>query len=143
MSSGNGFSPDGISPPRETVKFKFGDEEIDVPALNFADCEALEEAVIALGPDLNFIQYARYAVRIVAHQIHSTRPDLTEDVLKNKMLGGQALLAAPMNELLRRSGFPIPEPTPVPVEESPGTGTLTDAAQNLPSEASAEATRSE
>lgn len=142
MANGNGYSEDGVSAPRETVVFRFGDEDLAVPVLTFADCEDLEESVLALGPNLSFIQHARHVIRIVAHQIHPTRPDLTEDVLKHKLLGGQAFLATPMNELLRRSGFPIPEPTAVPAE-NPGTGTSTGAAPNSPSEVSAAAIRSE
>lgn len=146
MANGNGYSADGVTGARETVKFKFGDEELNVPVLHFADLEQLEEPILALGPGLSFIQHAKHVIRIVAYQMtaHGGRPDLTEDVLKNKMLGGQAFLATPMNELLRLSGFPIPEPTPVPdPEASPGIGMSTDAAPNSPSEASAAETRSE
>lgn len=140
MTEGNGHSPDGMANHRETVVFELGGEKLAVPVLTFADCEDLEEAVTALGPELNWLQYARYVIRIVAHQMHPTRPDLTEEVLKRSMLAGEGLLATQMNELLRRSGFPIPEAAPSP--ENPGIGTLTGSAPSSPSEVSAEATPS-
>lgn len=141
MSEGNGHATDGMALPWKTVDFYIGGEEIPVRAIGFVDLEddALRVPLDALGPALPIQEYRDNVVKIVAFQLRRTRPDLTYDVIRERLLAGEGYeLVTKMNELFRASGFRLPEPTATP-EENPGTGTSTDSAPSSPSEASAEA----
>ncbi len=142
MAEGNGVATDGMALPPETVIFRIGGEDIPVPAIYFDDLERPEvrEPLDALGPELPRQEYIGHVLAIVAAQLSPYRPELTVTALRKRCLAGESFqLIGTMNELLRRSGFPIPE-TVVPPPANPGTGTSIDAAPNLPSEGSAEDT---
>jgi hypothetical protein len=128
--------------PPETVKFRIGGVDIDVPALSFADLEETRASMQALDAGLYWVDYAGHVIAIVAHQLANPGPaarrDLTAEVLKRMCTGGEAAqLAGQMNGLLRASGFPIPETPVAPPAADLGTGTSTSSAPSLPSETSA------
>lgn len=144
MTEGNGFATDGMDGPRETVEFKIAGETVQVPAIYFDDTDAVKDTLAALSPNITWLEYADLVMKIVAHQLAPVRPDLTYDVIRRRTKAGEAQqLAGMMNDLLRASGFPIPEPTTEAAPattENPGTGTSTGSAANSPSEESAEET---
>ena len=137
----NGHSADGMALPPETVKFRIGGMDLDVPEIMFGDAEALRKPLDDIGPTQHWMDYANSVIQVIAHQMREKRPDLTEDAIKKRMSGGEGMgieLRRSMNELLRISGFQMAEPAAVPPEtESPGTGTSIASAPNSPSEASA------
>ena len=135
--NGNGHSADGMMLPRKTVVFRIGEEDLAIPSLRFQDMDEVKESIQAMTPDLYWLDYAGHVLRIVAHQIAATRPDLTFDALRARCSGGEATnLATQMNELLWASGFPRPPETPA---VNPGTGTSILSAPESPPAASVEA----
>ena len=156
MSKGNGNGGVGYtvaSPlPPKTATFRIGGEDLAVPAIGFFDIDANEELrdhLAALSPDITRREYVERVLAIIAIQLAPYRSDLTVDVLKRALGAGEANdLVTATTELLRASGFQIPEtvpettaPTPEPTA-SPGTGTSTASAPASRSAASAAATRS-
>ena len=138
--NGNGHSTTGMLPPRKTVPFRIGGEDLAVPSMTFLDMDEVKESMRSMGPDTYWLDYAGHVLRIVAHQMVPTRPELTFEALRERCTGGEAaVLAVQMNELLWASGFPKPPETPA---ETPGTGTLTGFAPASPPAASAGDTRS-
>jgi hypothetical protein len=123
--SGNGHSTDGMMLPRKTVTFRIGEEDIEVPSLRFQDMDDVKESLKVMEPTTYWLDYAGHVLRIVAHQMAPTRPELTFEALRTRCTGGEAtVLATQMNELLWASGFPRPSENPAEME-SPGTGTST------------------
>jgi len=130
MAEENGHAADGMILPRQMVPFVIGGEAIDVPSLRFWDMDELKEQLKAMTPDAHWVEYAGNVLRVVAHQLTDTRPELTFDELKKRCSGGEATaLAAAMNELLWASGFPKPPETPA---ENSGTGTSTGSVPASP-----------
>lgn len=137
MADGNGHSTDGLALPREMVKFKIGGEDIDVPSMRFQDMAAMKDSLRAMTPELFWVDYADHVLRVVAHQLQASRPELTLEALRARCAGGEALaLIGQMNELLWASGFTRPELEAAPA--NPGTGTLTGFAPASPPAASVE-----
>jgi hypothetical protein len=133
--SGNGHSTDGMMLPRKTVVFRIGEEDLAVPSLRFQDMDDVKESLKLMEPNLYWLDYAGHVLRVVAHQMAPTRPELSFEELRARCTGGEATnLATQMNELLWASGFPRPPETPA---ESPGTGTSTGAVPASPPGASA------
>lgn len=147
----NGHAVNGSPLPPKTATFRIGGEDLAVPAIGFFDIdgnEALRDHLAALGPDITRREYVERVLEIIAIQLAPYRPDLTVGVLRRALGAGEANdLVSATTELLRASGFQIPETTPettapAPVEESPGTGTSTGSAPVSRRAASAAATPS-
>ena len=133
--SGNGHSTDGMMLPRKTVVFRIGEEDIAVPSLRFQDIDDVKESLKLMEPSTYWLDYAGHVLRVVAHQMAPTRPELSFEELRVRCTGGEATqLATQMNELLWASGFSRPPENPA---ESPGTGTSTGAVPASPPAASA------
>jgi len=142
--SGNGHSTDGMMLPRKTVVFRIGEEDIAVPSLRFQDMDDVKESLKLMEPSTYWLDYAGHVLRVVAHQMAPTRPELSFEELRARCTGGEATqLATQMNELLWASGFPKPpEATPAPEGETPGTGTMsTTTSPGSPSATFVEGTR--
>jgi hypothetical protein len=159
MVNGNGHA--AFAPlPRKTVTFQIGGEDVQVRALGFLDLdenEALRTALDALSPEIPPREYLRHVMTIVSNQMVQSEPEWGPDQLNaarahqaeaymQALLAGEgAGVIGQMGELLRVSGFRLPEPAvteTAPGTENPGTGTSTDSSPASPSEASAEATPS-
>ena len=135
MAEENGHATDGMALPRQTVEFTIGNEKIPVPSLRFWDMDELKNELRAMTPETHWVDYAGMVLKIISHQLESTRPELTFDELKRRCSGGEAVnLAATMNLLLWASGFPKPAET----APASGIGTLTGYVSASPSGESAE-----
>ncbi len=137
LAEENGHATDGMILPRQTVPFTIGGETVLVPSLRFWDMDELKDELKALTPEAYWVDYAGAVLRIVAHQVADSRPELTYDELKKRCGAGEAMgLAATMNSLLWASGFPQPAAETAPA--NPGTGTSIGSAPVLPLAASVE-----
>jgi hypothetical protein len=133
--SGNGHSADGMVLPRKTVVFRIGEGDGAVPSLLRPSRRHI--ILKLMEPSTYWLDYAGHVLRVVAHQMAATRPELTYEALRARCTGGEATqLATQMNELLWASGFPRPPENPA---ENAGTGTSTGSAPASPPAESAEA----
>lgn len=98
-----------FKPPSETTTFVIGGQSIEVPALTLWAMENVKDELLALGPDLDFIAYARNVVRIVFKLLkmsHGADIDFEEqDMMKACSVEEMRQLAPTMNRLLGISGF--------------------------------------
>lgn len=116
--------------------FKIGGEELKVPPLNFYFLNKCKESLLALGPDLIWIDYAEHVLRIVASVLSESAPEITlESLMRKCSVPEMRELPTSMSELLEISGFSMGE-TPA-AEVSDGTGTSTPSSPNSQPEASA------
>lgn len=133
-----------FSLPSEMVTFRIGGQEVEVPTLTFAIMEKAKESILALGPDLNFIDYAQHVLHIIA--IARKEYGLEADEAEYKRfcsLVEMRLLAPSMNKLLGISmgeAEATGEPGAGTPPSSPGTGTSEPSSQNSPDKESAAGT---
>jgi len=143
----NGFSwKPNFQPPSNVTKFTIGDQTIEVAALTLWAMEHVKDELLVLGPELDFISYARNVLRIVYKLTKLAHPEIEiteEDLLRSCSIREMRNLAASMNELLGISGFDA-GPTGQTAEEAAalasGTGTSTQSPQDSPPTESATAT---
>lgn len=144
---GNGkeSTTNGAHPPPEAVTFTIGGEEIRVPVMMFQDLDECKDLLQGMTPDLNWITYAGKVMEVVAHQCvayaHEDLDTVDREGLARELYAKfrktcradeAELLAGRMNDLLRRSGFRIPEVATLPVENlGTGTSTLSSSASPL------------
>ena len=76
----NGHSADGMALPPETVKFRIGGMDLDVPEIMFGDAEALRKPLDDIGPTQHWMDYANSVIEVIAHQMREKRPDLDADI---------------------------------------------------------------
>lgn len=144
MSQGNGTS-NGLSwkpnfrPPTEVTKFTIGGQVIEVQALTLWAMDIVKDELLVLGPNLDFIAYARNVVRIIFKLTKLAHPevDITEeDMIRSCSVVEMRQLAASMNELLGISGF---DSGPTQQDQAPeqaaqvsGPGTSTSLSPDSP-----------
>lgn len=142
----------------ETSPFVFGGQTVNVPIMQLQDLAECKELMLAMDAGMTWIDYALSVTRVVAHQLVTDgdrdanladrQPKIDEkfaELSKACTAGEASDVAIAMNQLLRASGFRIPEatPSPEPTTEAanPGTGTSTLSPPSSPAETSAEVTR--
>src|SRR5215471_4587138 len=144
-SNGNGskWTP-SFRPPSEVTPFVIGGQTIEVPALTLWSMEIVKDELLALGPDLDFITYARNVVRIVYKVTKINHPDIEweeSDLIKSCSVGEMKNLATQMNILLGISGFDGGPTQPTEEANLPsGTGTLSGLSPDSPATESVTAT---
>lgn len=134
QSNGNGGSYAGFRfyPPTDTTKFVIGGQDIEVPALTLYAMNLVKDELLSLGPDLDWITYAKNVVHIVYVLVRSAHPELDvseEEMLKACSLTEMRQLPVAMNSLLGISGFDA-GPTEAATAE-PGIGISTPSSQTL------------
>jgi hypothetical protein len=152
MTAGNGSSWKlNLRPPSEVTRFVIGGQEIEVQALTLYAMDVIKDELLALGPDLDFITYARNVVRIIYKLLRVDHPEMEleeADLLKVCSITEMRNLAGAMNELLGISGFeggPTQQTeeatlTDATTQTPSGTGTSTELSPDLPPTASAAGT---
>lgn len=135
-----------FKPPTETVTFVIGGQNIEVPALTLWAMENVKDELLALGPDLDFIAYARNVVRIVYKLLkmaHGPEVEFEEsDMMKACSVAEMRDLAPTMNRLLGISGFDAGPTTGAETPVAPeapesGAGTSTSLSPDSPPRESA------
>jgi hypothetical protein len=91
-----------------SVKFTIGGNEIEVPVLNLRTLELCKDNLIALGPEMNWIEYASHVVTIIGTALatQNTLPVHSVVDLKNSCsVPEMRNLATGFLELMKISGF--------------------------------------
>ena len=138
MAGNNGSSWKlDLRPPTEVKNFVIGGQTIPVTALTLYAMEMVKDELLSLGPDLDFITYARNVVRIVYKLTKLEHPEIDleeQDLIKVCSISEMRQLATTMNELLELSGFSggPTEQTPENPETGPtsGIGTSSELPQD-------------
>ena len=128
----------------DTVKFRVGGEDIDVPALSFWGLKRAKPYLINLDRGLDWIDFGENVMEVLAVALEGKAPKerFSAEALERRCSIDEArALSGSMTELLRLSGF-LKSGEAETQEASPGTGTSTSSSPSSPSEASAEATPS-
>jgi hypothetical protein len=139
-----------LRPPSEVTKFTIGGQSIEVQALTLWAMDVVKDELLALGPGLDFITYARTVVRIVYKLVKLEHPDISieeGDLIRACSVVEMRQLAVSMNELLGISGFEggpteQTEPTNPATAVPSGTGTSTESSPDSPPTGSAPVTSS-
>lgn len=144
MAEGNGKAVGGMmAPPTDTATFRIGGQDVEVPALTLAVLGRCKDAINGLSPELDFITYSQFVIKILATALKAIRPELTEEFLsENCSVVEMRNLAQSLHTLFEISGFSMGEAEAAGDEatQSLGTGTSTPSPQNSQPQGFVEAT---
>lgn len=153
MTEGNGKAVGGMmAPPTETVPFRIGGTDVQVPILTLYVLDRMKDLIFGLGPEIDFIEREKRILTIIRFSIEAAGREIgtEEELLRNCTAKEGMELIATFNKLLNASGFDIPDPEQSPAtagsseaeqkQTSPGTGTSTPSQPDLPLTASASVT---